>query len=88
MPGTKKNIYLIGPMGSGKTTIGTRLAEKMGLTFFDSDHEIEKDRLEHPTSARIILWSKASLISLSYCFEDSRTFRQVKNRRSKMLMPD
>jgi shikimate kinase len=35
------NIYIIGPMGSGKTTIGTRLAEKMGLDFYDTDHEIE-----------------------------------------------
>jgi len=41
MPGAKKNIYLIGPMGSGKTTIGSRLAQKMGLTFYDSDREIE-----------------------------------------------
>jgi len=38
----KKNIYLIGPMGSGKTTIGTRLAQLLGLSFYDSDHEIEK----------------------------------------------
>ena len=39
---SKKNIYLIGPMGSGKTTIGTRLAQLLGLSFYDSDHEIEK----------------------------------------------
>jgi len=41
MPAGKQNIYLIGPMGSGKTTIGRRLAEKLGLTFYDCDHEIE-----------------------------------------------
>ena len=28
-------------MGSGKTTIGNRLARKMGLKFYDCDHEIE-----------------------------------------------
>jgi shikimate kinase len=41
MPREKKNIYLVGPMGSGKTTIGNRLAQKLGLTFYDSDQEIE-----------------------------------------------
>ena len=35
-----KNIILVGPMGSGKTTIGRRLSEKLSLDFFDSDHEI------------------------------------------------
>ena len=38
----RDNVYLVGPMGSGKTTIGQRLAQKLGLEFFDSDHEIEK----------------------------------------------
>ena len=41
MPDAKKNIYLIGPMGSGKTTIGYRLAQKFGMSFYDSDQEIE-----------------------------------------------
>lgn len=35
------NLFLIGPMGAGKTTIGRRLAELLGLAFFDLDHEIE-----------------------------------------------
>jgi shikimate kinase len=35
------NVYLIGPMGSGKTTIGQRTAEQLGLDFVDSDHELE-----------------------------------------------
>jgi shikimate kinase len=34
------NIILVGPMGSGKTTIGRRLSESLCLDFFDSDHEI------------------------------------------------
>ena len=34
------NIILVGPMGSGKTTIGRRLSESLSLDFFDSDHEI------------------------------------------------
>jgi len=35
------NIFLVGPMGVGKTTIGRVLADKLGLEFFDSDREIE-----------------------------------------------
>ena len=34
------NIVLIGPMGSGKTTVGRRLAENLQLDFHDADHEI------------------------------------------------
>ena len=34
------NIVLIGPMGSGKTTVGRRLAENLKISFFDADHEI------------------------------------------------
>lgn len=37
-----KNIFLIGLMGAGKTTIGRQLADELSLEFFDSDHEIEK----------------------------------------------
>ena len=37
---TLPNIYLIGPMGAGKTTVGRHLAELLGREFLDSDHEI------------------------------------------------
>lgn len=37
-----RNIFLIGPMGVGKTTIGKMLAAELGLKFYDSDHEIER----------------------------------------------
>lgn len=35
------NIYLIGPMGSGKTSIGRILARALKRSFYDSDKEIE-----------------------------------------------
>ena len=38
----QRNVYLIGPMGSGKTAVGRRLATLLGKTFIDSDAEIEK----------------------------------------------
>jgi shikimate kinase len=34
-------IYLVGFMGSGKSTIGRLLAHRLGWSFFDMDHEIE-----------------------------------------------
>jgi shikimate kinase len=36
------NIFLVGPMGAGKSTVGRRLAKQKKLRFFDCDHEIEK----------------------------------------------
>lgn len=36
------NIYLIGMMGSGKTTVGIKLSEKLKKPFIDLDSEIEK----------------------------------------------
>lgn len=38
----RANVYLVGPMGAGKTTIGRHLAEMLGRSFVDSDHEIEQ----------------------------------------------
>lgn len=36
------NIFLIGPMGAGKTTVGRQLAQRLGLEFLDSDLELQK----------------------------------------------
>ncbi|HHO59262.1 MAG TPA: shikimate kinase AroK [Thiotrichales bacterium] len=38
----KTNIFLVGPMGAGKTTIGRQLARKLKMDFFDSDRVIEE----------------------------------------------
>ncbi len=37
-----KNIFLIGPMGAGKTTVGRQLSEVLRMEFIDSDHEIQR----------------------------------------------
>ncbi len=37
---THSNIYLVGLMGAGKTTIGRQLARRLGRRFYDSDQEI------------------------------------------------
>lgn len=38
----KNNIYLVGPMGAGKTSIGQKLSQRLGLKFYDSDQIIEE----------------------------------------------
>ena len=35
------NVFLVGPMGVGKTTVGKLLADDLGYTFVDTDREIE-----------------------------------------------
>ena len=35
-----KKIFIVGPMGAGKTTIGRQLAKTLDWEFVDSDHEI------------------------------------------------
>jgi shikimate kinase len=44
VPGSaeRDNIFLVGLMGAGKTSVGKLLARRMGKTFYDSDHEIER----------------------------------------------
>ncbi len=44
------NLILIGPMGAGKTSIGRRLAERLGLRFVDVDHlVVERAGADIPT---------------------------------------
>ena len=39
----KRNVVLIGFMGSGKSSIGRELASRMGCAFVDIDHKIEEN---------------------------------------------
>jgi shikimate kinase len=38
----KQNIFLIGPMGAGKTTVGRQLSHALRMEFIDSDQEIQR----------------------------------------------
>ncbi|NQY42103.1 MAG: shikimate kinase AroK [Legionellales bacterium] len=38
----KENVFLIGPMGAGKSTIGKYLAQELGMEFYDTDRIIEQ----------------------------------------------
>ena len=39
---THQSIFLVGPMGSGKSAVGRRLAHDLGREFCDSDAFIEQ----------------------------------------------
>jgi shikimate kinase len=38
---TTRNLFLVGMMGAGKTTVGRQLASRLGKVFYDTDREIE-----------------------------------------------
>ena len=57
------NIILIGFMGAGKTTVGKRLAEKMGYSFLDTDDRntrtcVTKTGLKGTYDIRVIIEDK------------------------------
>jgi shikimate kinase len=39
---TRENVFLIGPMGSGKSAVGRQLARRLDLEFIDADNELER----------------------------------------------
>ncbi|NIR58600.1 MAG: shikimate kinase AroK [Gammaproteobacteria bacterium] len=39
--GRSANVFLVGPMGAGKSTVGRQLARSLGLEFHDSDQALE-----------------------------------------------
>ena len=42
IPGLDRTVVLVGLMGAGKTTIGRKLAARLGMRFVDADEEIER----------------------------------------------
>ena len=65
-------VILVGPMGSGKTTLGRRVAKQLGLRFVDCDEELEKQ-----TGAEV---------SLIFDIEGEHGFRERETRMLKQLL--
>jgi len=64
-------VYLIGPMGSGKTTIGQRVAKLLGLEFYDCDQELESHT--------------GASVSLIFDLEGEAGFRERETRMLEQL---
>ena len=67
-----KIILLVGLMGSGKTSVGKRLAKKLNLPFVDGDQEIEKA-------------AGLSLVDVLKCFGETE-YRAGEERVMKRLL--
>lgn len=72
MPRIDKIILLVGLMGSGKTSVGKRLARKLSLPFVDGDAEIEKA-------------AGLSLVDVFKCFGE-KEYRAGEERVMKRLL--
>ena len=61
----KKLIFLVGMMGTGKSTIGKLLSSKLQLGFIDSDHQIEKiNRLALKENLKHIVCTEKDFVKL------------------------
>ena len=54
------NIFLVGLMGAGKTSVGRMLARRMRKEFLDADSEVEKSKKK---STRLADWPARQLLS-------------------------
>jgi len=70
---TYKSLFLVGPMASGKTTVGQKLASRLDLDFVDVDQEIER----------------RSGVSIAWIFdvEGEQLFRERESRIIEELTP-
>jgi shikimate kinase len=74
-----QNVFLVGPMGSGKTTIGRQVARELGLEFHDCDQE-----LEEATGASVTLIFDIEGES-GFRKRESRLLRQLAKRRGVLV---
>ena len=59
LPKPDRSIVLVGLMGAGKSTVGKRLAKRLGLPFVDTDEEIER-AADHSVSEIFARFGEAS----------------------------
>ncbi len=73
------NVFLVGPMGAGKTTIGRVLADMLGLDFCDSDGEIEA------ATGADIFWIFDVEGESGFRTRETRMIEQLSNRKNIVL---
>ena len=78
---TLPTIYLVGPMGGGKTTVGRHLAELLGREFLDSDHEIERK------TGATIPWIFEKEGEMGFRSRESSVIDELTNRTNLGLAP-
>jgi len=79
MQGSDSNVFLIGPMGSGKTTLGRRVADLLDLDFVDCDQELEQ---QTGASVNLIFDIEGEA---GFRKRETRILRQLAGRRSVLL---
>ena len=77
----KKNLVLIGMMGVGKSTLGKKVAEKLGLRFLDTDKLIEN---KHLTKIREIFEKKGEKFFRNE--EESIALQCLENKNSVIAL--
>jgi len=74
-----RNIVLIGPRASGKTTLGKVLAQKLGFEFVDTDEEVEKRTgLEIAQIVQVYGWQR-------FRKEEKEVIKEVMKKESQVI---
>jgi shikimate kinase len=75
-PAAVRAVYLVGMMGAGKTTVGRRLARRLGWSFVDADRELEA-RLGVPVATVFELEGEAGFRRRESALIEELTLREA-----------
>lgn len=67
---SEPNLYLVGFMGTGKSTVGRAVGQKLGYAFMDSDHEIER-KADKPVTEIFAQEGEAAFRAMERAFVES-----------------